>query len=757
MRRLLLRIAAVVLATGVVMALATAALAVPVSWLGEAGTGEPEVIALAPLAQRSYVYSADGSLLATLKGEENRQPVALADVPPHVVNAILAVEDAGFWIHDGYDVRGMLRAFKANVDSGGISQGGSTITQQLIKLELLGTRQTLDRKVQEVVLAQRLEKQMTKEEILERYLNTVYFANHAYGIQAAAETYFGVAVQDLDVGQAAMLAGIIRNPINYNPARYPERAAERREVAIDRMVEVGVLAEDEGTFWHAAPTVPEIHQVQPKPNDYFPSEVEQQLLTDPQFAMLGETAADREAAVYQGGLRVYTTFDPVAQQQALAARDSQLPLENGLLPQPGVNPRTGEPNRAAAALASVEPASGAVRTMVGGPGFDGYKYNLATQNARGVGSSFKTFVLATIMEQGYSPNDIINGSAPCQFADETSEGGVYDVSNFADGGGSVGPITAATLASSNCAFVRLGLIAGLNDVAEMAHRLGIPRTRPAAEGEEPVSVVEAVKSMSLGVARITPLEMASAYATIANDGVYNAPYLIERIDDRDGNVIYAHTPAPERRIPAETARLVTSILQQNVQSGTGTRARIDGQPAAGKTGTNQGSTDAWFVGYTPALSTAVWLGGLGWEYEIRVAGGPGITGGRYPAQIWGAFMNAWQQGRPRVDFPGPPGRAGGQTLTVPGGVDLTPPPAPPAPLPGQPPPPAPPGPPPPGPPPQQGRPQGQGGPGGGGGEEADEAIETLLRTATTPPTVTPTSAGPSRPTVPSLPTTTGAG
>ena len=679
-RRVLPRLVAVILSAGVVMAVGAGAFAVPYGMLEHAGTGEPRPIELGALAQRSYVYDAGGGILAALKDEENRQPVPLAEVPPHVVNAILAVEDAGFWIHDGVDVRGMLRAFRANVDAGDISQGGSTITQQLVKLNLLSNEQTLDRKVQEVVLATRLEKQMTKEEILDRYLNTVYFGNHAYGVQAAAETYFGVNVQQLDVGQAAMLAGIIRNPISYNPVKYPERAAERREVALDRMVDAGWLTDEEATWWHAAPTTPSFHQVLPKPNDYFPSEVEQQLLNDPRFSMLGESLEERRLAVYQGGLRVHTTFDPTAQAQAIAARDSVLPLQDGVFSQPGVNPATGEPNRGSAAVASIEPATGAVRTMVGGPGFDDYKYNLATQNARGVGSSFKTFVLTTIMDQGYSPDDIINGHAPCNFRDESEEGGVYDVTNFADGGGSLGPITDATLKSSNCAYVRLGMIAGMSNVAEMAYRMGIPRERPDADGDgdgEP-TICGTCNSSALGVASITPLEMASAYATLANDGVYNAPYLIERIEDRNGKVIYAHTPAPERRVAPETARLVNSLLQQNVQRGTGTRAQISGQPAAGKTGTNQNSTDAWFVGYTPALSTAVWVGGLGWNYEIRLEG-TGITGGRFPAAIWGRFMNAWQQGRARADFPPPPARPGGKTLTVPGGIDLSPPPAPPPP------------------------------------------------------------------------------
>jgi penicillin-binding protein 1A len=693
MVRTLLKLVAVIVAASAVLAAAVAAFSVPADLVSTAGSGQPDpaAVALGPLAQRSYVYAADGSLLASLKDEENRQPVPLSDVPQHVIDAILAVEDAGFWIHDGYDIRGMLRAFKANVDSGGISQGGSTITQQLVKLDLLSREQTLDRKVQEIILAQRLEKQMTKEEILSRYLNSVYFGNHAYGIQAAAETYFGIGVKELDVGQAALLAGIIRNPITYNPVRYPERAAERRDVALDRMYEVGLLEEHESDWWHASPTTPEFHEPLPEVSDYFPSEVRRLLFdtSDERFAMLGSTFKERHQAVFQGGLRVYTTFDPAAQQQAVAARDSVLPLDGGVFAQPGVDPDTGKPNVGSAAVVSVEPATGAVRTMVGGPGFDNYNFNLATQNARGVGSSMKTFVLATIMEQGYSPDDIINGLAPCEFKNQYEEGGVYDVSNFADGSGGVGTITEATLKSSNCAFVRLGLIAGPAEVADMAHRLGIPETRPDGddEDEEPDTVVcNSCQSLPLGATGITPLEMASAYGTIANEGVYNPPYLIERIEDRNGKEIYTHEPSPSRRISAETARLVTSILEQNVQSGTGTRAGVSGQRVAGKTGTNQGSRDGWFVGYSPALSTAVWVGGLGHEFTITL-GGRGITGGREPAQIWGAFMNAWQQGRPSVPFTAPPSRPGGKKLEVPGGIDLTPPPAPPpapAPPPGTP-------------------------------------------------------------------------
>jgi penicillin-binding protein 1A len=663
MRTLVLKIFAVIVGTGMVLAAATAAMAVPAGFLDHLGSGTPPPIKLGPLSQRSYVYAANGQLIAALQDEENRQPIPLRKIPPHVIAAVLAVEDAGFYVHDGYNIRGMLRAFRANVDSGGISQGGSTITQQLVKLNILGSKQTVDRKIQEVVLASRLEKQMTKEQILSRYLNTVYFGNHAYGIQAAAETYFGIGAKNLNVGQAAMLAGIIRNPINYNPVRFPKRAQARRDVAIDRMYAVGALDKNERLWWHKAPTLPQIHQVLPKPNDYFADAVKKKLLAD---TRLGATPAQRRKAVFEGGLKVYTTFDPVAQAYATQARDANLPLVNGVFSQPGVDLK-GRPNQGSAAVVSLDTHTGAVRTMVGGPGFDHYKYNLVTQNRRQVGSSFKMFILATIMEQGRSPFDIINGLAPCMFTNPGGTPNPYKADNFADGSGGIGTVTDATLKSSNCAFVRLGLIAGGQNVVNMARRLGIGAKSP---------LCATCPSMALGASALTPLEMASAYSTIANDGVYNAPYMIEKVLDRNGRVIFAHKPSPQRRVSPQTARLVTSILQQNVQRGTGTRAQIGSQPAAGKTGTAQSSRDAWFVGYTPALTTAVWVGGLGHEYTIRLRGEL-ITGGHFAAPIWGTFMRNWQNGRPISGFIAPvPVKPGPKPLAVPGGRDLTPAPAP---------------------------------------------------------------------------------
>jgi penicillin-binding protein 1A len=689
--RIFSRLALVVIASGVVLALAVGAMAVPARLLDDAGSGDPGPITLRPLAQRSYMYAADGSILAVLREEENRQSVPLATIPQHVISAVLAVEDAGFWVHEGFDVRGMLRAFRANVEQGGISQGGSTITQQLIKLDVLGNEQTLDRKFEEIVLASRLEKMMSKEEILDRYVNTVYFGNHAYGIQAAAETYFGVNARDLNPGQGALLAGLIRNPVSYNPVRYPERAAERLDVALERLVDVGSLTEAEAAVWKQATPIPTaVHNLLPRANDYFASLVEQQLLADKR---LGSTPEERFNAVYFGGLKVYTTYSPQAQAQAQAARDRNLPLVNGVFAA-GTDP-AGKARYGSAAVVSVDPRTGAVPYMVAGPGFQNYKYNLVTQNKRQTGSSFKTFVLATAMERGYSPEDQIDGTGPCLFKNPTGTPDPYPAENF--GGSTRGPgtLTTQTLGSVNCAYVRLGLIVGLNNVVNMAQRLGVRSA--AADGLAPN------ESLPLGSAGVTPLDMASAYATLANDGVYNPPYFIEKVEDRHGRVIFQYEPAPKPVISPKTARLVTEILRQNVTSGTGTAAALGtGQPAAGKTGTHTGSYDAWFVGYTPQLATAVWVGGLGAQFTIRL-GGTGITGGSYPARIWGDFMRAWHTGRPIQQFAPAQPVPGGRMLAVPGGIDLS---QRPLPLPGQP------GAPPPGqPPPGRGRPGRPGRPG----------------------------------------------
>ena len=282
-------------------------------------------INLRPLAERSLMYDRYGGLMGVLHAEQNRAQVTLADVPPHVVDTILAIEDWEFYEHDGVDVRSTVRALLENLESGGVTQGGSTITMQVIKLSLLSPEQSLERKVREAILAMRLEEQMTKEQILERYLNMVYFGNGAYGLQAAAELYFQTNVQSLTWGQAALLAGLIRDPIDYDPFKHPEIAAERRQVALSRLVEVGRLTEADVAVisTEPLPVIPAVPPL-PQPLDYFPEDVKQQLLHDPRFN-LGDTPSERYNSVFYGGLRIHTTYDPVAQAAAIQARADVLP------------------------------------------------------------------------------------------------------------------------------------------------------------------------------------------------------------------------------------------------------------------------------------------------------------------------------------------------------------------------------------------------------------------------------------------------
>ncbi|HEY8545030.1 MAG TPA: transglycosylase domain-containing protein [Acidimicrobiales bacterium] len=657
-RPLLLKLAAAIGGCAVLLCATVVAVAKPLSWMGDAGEGEVVELALGNLEQRSYVYAADGSTLSILRDEFNRQPIELKDIPDRVIDAILAVEDAGFWTHDGINARGLLRALGANLGAGGVTQGGSTITQQLVKLEFVGPERTIERKAQELVLARRLEQDMTKEEILTRYLNKVWFGNHAYGIQAAAETYFGVSPKDLDMGQAALLAGLIRNPNTNNPFRFPEDAKNRRLDALRRMEDAGVITHDELILYDATPLPTEPQRVAPLTEDYFTAAVREELMN---AEWLGATREEREAAINRGGMKIYTTFDPRAQQLALQARNNNTPGVNGVFEV--TDPETGQPLKATADVVTIEHATGAVRAMVGGPGFDQYEFNLVTQSARNTGSAAKTFVLASLMEQGYSPNDIIDGSSPCTF-DVPEQNEPYTVDGRATPRRIVGTISEMTTRSINCAYVRLGLIAR-PAWGDLASRLGLDYQ----EGGE-TRKFQSLASAPLGANSVTPLQMVAAYGAIANDGVYNKPYMIERVEAVNGQILYQHTPAPTPVLSPQAARLTTQVLKQNVLSGTGTNARI-GRPAAGKTGTATNNADVWFVGYTGQYTTSVHIGALGKNVPLRVPGQGQFFGGNYPAKIWGALMGPLHEGLPVVDFPAPGPTRPPTFLRVPGNMDLT--------------------------------------------------------------------------------------
>ena len=612
-----------------------------------------ERLDLQSLAERSYIFDSQGNLQGTLingKGE-NRVQVTLDTVPETVVGSVLAAEDANFYEHKGVNLRSIGRAVDANLDSGSASQGGSTITQQVVKNSLVGNEQDLSRKIREAFLAVELEKQMNekfcskpiqdscrkgKDQILERYLNSVYFGGGAYGVQAASEYYFNKNVKDLNWAEGALLAALIRSPSTYDPFKNEKLAGERRDVVFKRLLATERLTKDEVGLYEQVP-LPTTPNIPLPPKDYFVEEVKQQLLDDPRFG-LGATPAARNRAVFSGGIRVYTTFNPDYQAAAIRARDETLPFNNGDGTFTVTNPKDGSLTYGTQAIASIEPKTGAVRAMVGGPGFDRNPFNLATHlPGRQPGSSMKPYVLATLFEQGFVPSDTVSGST-CVFRESKVKNTVP-----VKGKGGTTSIASQTRSSNNCAFLRLGQVAGIDNVVNMAKRLGVR------------SPISPVISLPLGTSDITPIDQATAYATFANNGIHNDPYYVERILDRTGKVLYQHQANPVRVLDEQVARLINEVLISNVESGTGTRAAIDnGQPSAGKTGTTNESSDVWYVGYTPQLATAIWMGAPISRISLANAGMEGATGGRYPATTWGRYYSLIMADQPIEDFL-PPG------------------------------------------------------------------------------------------------------
>jgi len=608
----------------------------PARAIASAGASEklPAALELNELSQRSVVYNRDGGIMAVLHVEENRSPVTLDQIPDPVVDAVLAVEDDGFYEHGGVNIRSIMRAALTNVESGSVRQGGSTITQQLVKQSLLTPERDIGRKAKEAVLALRLEEQMTKDEILERYLNTVFFGNNAYGVQAAAETYWGKQVGDLTPEEGAFLAGLIRNPVGYDPFKRPKLAKERRDLALDRMVVRQHLTSEQAAQLKLVPVPTKREDLFRTAQDYFVEEVEQHLLADER---LGATQAERYNAIFRGGLRIETTFDPRLQEIAERQVAQKIPDTKG---------------RFNAALVSVDPGTGAVRAMVAGKDYAAAQYNLATGrggSGRQPGSSFKPIVLAAALENGIGPEDTINGTEPCPISYKGIIPDPYLPGNYEGSKGSNGPISAATAKSLNCAFVRLGLALddspykSIDEVVAMANRLGIPIPLDGKYGP----------SISLGAEDVTPLQMASVYATFANDGVRQEPYFVEKVLDRKGEVVMTGKSEGVRVLEPNVARAINSVLRKVVESGTGTRARQRDRVVAGKTGTAQNHQDAWFIGYTRELSTAVWMGNPKAQDPMLNVGGIKVTGGSYPAMVWGAYMAEAMKGAPVSKFAEP--------------------------------------------------------------------------------------------------------
>ena len=606
-------------------------------------TSAAEPVLLKPLATRSIIYDSTGNEMALLYAEQDRQEVPLSSVPELVRKTILTSEDADFYSHKGINVRSLLRALHSDIDSGQVAQGGSTITQQLIKNSITGDRQTVERKIREAILARRLETQMSKDEILERYLNTVYLGHGAYGVEAASETYFNKSVGDLGWGEAALIASLIPNPTRYDPISSETRgqSKDRRRVVVRLLVEKHVIDQATAEEIKASELPTQVFQrekataqAQLVGGGYFSETVKQYLLDLP---ALGETAQQRYDAVFTGGLRVYTTYDPAAQKEAEAAV-TKVPDSGG---------------KYFVGLASVDPHNGAVRSMVGGPDFATSKVNYVTQGWRQPGSSFKFFVLMAAIEAGYVPSDTISGASPCKFPDPTAKGGAY----IATGGGKTTTITGQTQVSSNCGFLRLGQVVGLDRVADMANRMGMSTiesytTDTGASALREIPIPSDILSLPLGSKEVHPVNMAAAYATAANDGVYNPPYYVDKITDAKGKVLYEHQSEGTRVVSVQTARLVTEILAKNVTGGTGRKSALKEQESAGKTGTTQENADTWFVGYTPYLATAVWMGSPTGRDKIVIKGKV-VFGADYPALVWNAFNTPYHAALPPLDFEAP--------------------------------------------------------------------------------------------------------
>jgi len=556
----------------------------------------------ASLGHNSFVYAANGQLLGSIPSEKNRQPVSLQEVSPWMRKATVAIEDRRFYQHGGVDYEGIARALWTDIRAGRVVEGGSTITQQLVRLLYIPTRKrTLSRKIKEACLAIKLNEAWSKQRILTSYLNHVYYGDHAYGIEAAAQTYFSRRARSLNLGQSAVLAGLTQAPSAYDPFVNPRLAILRRDVVLRAMLHNGDISlreyrnaiADRRLHLRAGTLYTRIRE------PYF-------------FSFVREQLVDRygERRVESGGLSVYTTIDRRLQRLAEHAIRETLYYRT-------------DP---AAAIVSIDPRTGAIRAMTGViPGRAKNQFNLAAQARRQAGSTFKTFVLTTAVARGIDPSSTTYLSAPFHFQAKASTE-PWDVTTYDHSYLGTVTIERATLSSDNTVYARLTLDVGPKNVAKMARRLGIRTTLPP------------VPSLGLGSIAVSPLEMTSAYATIASRGTYSRPQAITKVV-LPGGVVDEHWSQAVRKrvIPDGVAYKVTRILQENIQSGTGTGAAID-RPAAGKTGTTENHADAWFCGYTPELATSVWVGYPRAEIPMDNVHGIAVSGPTFPADIWHRFM-----------------------------------------------------------------------------------------------------------------------
>ena len=575
-----------------------------------------------PLAQTTKVYDTRGRLITTLHAEEDRIKIPIDRIPRTVQDAVVAIEDQRFWTHRGLDLRAVLRAAYVNATSGKVVEGGSTITQQYVRnaFPSVGKEQTIARKVKEAALAWQMEKEYTKEQILGKYLNTVYFGHGAYGIQRAAKTFFSKQAVDLKLLEAALLAGLIAGPERWDPMDDRAGARARRNLVLGRMVDLGMLGA--ARYERAANRPLGLRPWRDRaqyPAAHFVDYVKRDFLRSPRFNHFG-SYQDRLHLLFKGGLRIYTTLDLDMQRAAQSAVE-------GILSVPG------DPE---GALTAVDPRNGHIKAMMGGRNYFSSKspfakVNLATGGSTGrqAGSAFKAFTLVAALENGITPSKTYSGSSGQLFATPPcgSPADPWNVVNYEGSAFGTTTVEAATISSVNAVYAQMIEEVGPQRVVDVARRMGIR------------SKLQAVCSLTLGTSEVNTLEMASAYGTLANMGKRVRPVAIERIETAKGRVIYEPKITRRQVIDPGVAWATTQILQKVVLSGTGTAARLpDGRPVAGKTGTAQMWRDAWFAGYIPQLSAAVWVGHPQGQISMTGTRVGNVTGGSFPTDIWRQFM-----------------------------------------------------------------------------------------------------------------------
>jgi penicillin-binding protein 1A len=574
------------------------------------------------IGQNSFVYASDGSLLGSIPAERNREPVTLGRMSVWLPRATVAIEDRRFWEHGGVDYLGIARAAWTDLTAGRAVEGGSTITQQLVRGLYTGREKTLSRKIKEACLAIKLARKWPKAKILDEYLNTTYYGNHAYGVEAAAQTYFSRRASRLSLVQSALLAGLPQAPSVYDPFQDPKAARTRRNEVLQAMLTNDVITSRQ---YRSA--------VRAKSLGLRPGNIYTQIKQPYFFSYVTDQLIDEYGAgtVREGGLKVYTTIDPRLQRLANKAIRDVLPYRT-------------DP---AAAIVSLEPGTGAIRAMTAVVRTARNQFNLAAQSSRQAGSTFKTFVLASAIEQGVDPNSTYYTSAPftCNVAPWCDPAKPWEVHTYENTYSGSESITRATLQSDNTVYAQLTLDVGPRYVWQMAHRLGVQMTpdRPVA-------------SIGLGSLAVSPLDMAAAYATFPAMGVYAKPMAITKVVLPGGKVDTASgwgKPQTKRALSQGVAWQVTDVLRQNAEFGTGAGSGDGVHPNAGKTGTTENHADAWFDGYTRQLSTVVWMGYQQGEIPMTNVHGQEVAGATFPVPIWHEYMAAALWRRPSLDFLSP--------------------------------------------------------------------------------------------------------